>query len=118
MLNSVQRKTDFACISPATGLDMAIADTMQACKPMTVKTSKYAVGSYKVNAKHEIRKSRLASQVARLATTVSNPENKIIAIGALLSRDAKKIGGKALRLFDNERIKKSLSGIGSRKAYL
>lgn len=118
MLNSVQRKTDFACFSPATGLDMAIADTMQTCKPMTVMASKYGVGSYKVNAKHEIRKSRLASQVARLATTVSNPENKIIAIGALLSRDAKKIGGKALRLFDNERIKKSLSGIGSRKAYL
>ena len=86
---------------------MAIADTMQACKPMTVKTSKYAVSSYKVNAKHEIRKSRLASQVARLATTISNPENKIIAIEALLSRDAKKIVGKALRLFDNERIKKA-----------
>lgn len=113
MLNSGRRKTDFACFSPATGLDMAIADTMQACKPMTVKASKYGVGSYKVNAKHEIRKSRLASQVARLATTVSNPENKIIAIGALLSREAKKIGGKALRLFDNERIKISLSGIGS-----
>lgn len=54
MLNSVQRKTDFACFYPATGLDMAIADTMQACKPMTVKASKYAVSSYKVNAKHEI----------------------------------------------------------------
>lgn len=73
---------------------MAIADTMQACKPMTVKTSKYAVDSYKVNAKHEIRKSRLALQVARLATTNSNPENKIIAIEALLSREAKKIGAK------------------------
>jgi hypothetical protein len=94
MLNSVQRKTDFACFYPATGLDMAIADTMQACKPMTVKASKYAVGSYKVNAKYEIRKSRLASQVARLATTISNPENKIIAIGALLSREAKKVGAK------------------------
>lgn len=94
MLNSVQRKTDFACFSPDTGPDMAIADTMQACKTMTVKTSKYNVGSYKVNAKHEIRKSRLASQVARLATTISNPENKIIAIGALLPREAKKIGAK------------------------
>ena len=92
MLNSGRRKTDFACFSPATGLDMA--DTMQACKPMTVKTSKYGVGSYKVNAKHEIRKSRLALQVARLATTISNPENKIIAIEALLSREAKKIGAK------------------------
>ena len=71
-----------------------IADTMQTCKPMTVKTSKYAVDSYKVNAKHEIRKSRLASHVARLATTISNPENKIIAIEALLSREAKKIGAK------------------------
>lgn len=71
-----------------------MANTMKACEPMTAKTSKYAVGSYKVNAKHEIRKSRLASQVARLATTISNPENKIIAIGALLSRDAKKIGAK------------------------
>lgn len=50
MLNSVRRKTDFACFSPATGLDMAITDTMETCKPMTVKTSKYAVGSYKVNA--------------------------------------------------------------------
>lgn len=47
MLNSRRRKTDFACFSPATGLDMAIADTMQACKPMTVKASKYGVGSYK-----------------------------------------------------------------------
>ena len=47
MLNSGRHKTDFACFSPATGLDMAIADTMQACKPMTVKTSKYAVDSYK-----------------------------------------------------------------------
>lgn len=94
MLNSVQRKTDFACFYPATGLDMAIADTMQASKPMTVKTSKYAVGSYKVNAKHEFSKSRLASQVTRLATTISNPENKIITIGALLSREAKKIGAK------------------------
>ena len=94
MLNSGRRKTDFACFSPATGLDMAIADTMQACKPMTVMASKYGVGSYKVNAKHEIRKSRLASHVARLATTISNPENKIIAIEALLSREAKKIGTK------------------------
>ena len=73
---------------------MAIADTMQASKPMTVKTSKYGVGSYKVNAKYEIRKSRLASQVARLEIAISNLENKIIAIGALLSRDAKKIGAK------------------------
>lgn len=94
MLNSVQRKTDFACFSPATGLDMAIADTMQTCKPMTIRTSKYAVCSYKVKAKHEIRKSRLALQVARLATTISHPENKIIAIKALLSREAKKIGAK------------------------
>lgn len=95
MLNSGRHKTDFACFSPATGLDVAIPDTMQACKPMTVKTSKYAVGSYKVNAKHEIRKSRLASLVARLATTISNPENKIITIGALLSQKAKKIGQSA-----------------------
>lgn len=94
MLNSGRRKTDFACFSPDTGQDMAIADTMQACKPITVKTSKYGVGSYKVNAKHEIMKSRLASQVARLATTISNPENKITAIGALVSREAKKIGAK------------------------
>lgn len=94
MLNSGRRKTDFACFSPATGLDMALADTMQACMPMTVKASMYAVGSYKVNAKHEIRKSRLALQVARLATTISNPENKIIAIGALLSREAKNKGAK------------------------
>lgn len=94
MLNSGRRKTDYACFSPDTGPDMAIADTMQASKPMTVKTSKYGVGSYKVNAKHEIRKSRLASQVARLATTISNSENKIIAIGALLSREAKNIGAK------------------------
>lgn len=64
MLNSGRHKTDFACFSPATGLDMTIADTMQACEPMSVRASKYAVGSYKVNAKHEIRKSRLASQVA------------------------------------------------------
>lgn len=71
-----------------------MANTMQACEPMSVRASKSAVGSYKVNAKHEIRKSRLASQVAQLATTISNPENKIIAIGALLSRDAKKIGAK------------------------
>ena len=94
MLNSGRRKTDFTCFSPATRLDMAIADTRQACKPMTVKASKYGVGIYKVNAKHEIRKSRLASQVARLATTISNRENKIIAIGALLSREAKNIGAK------------------------
>lgn len=85
MLNSGRRKTDFACFSPATGLDMAIADTMQACKTMTVKASKYTMGSYKVNAKHEIRKSRLASQVARFATAISNLENKIIAIVAFLS---------------------------------
>lgn len=64
MLNSGRHKTDFACFSPATGLDMTIADTMQACEPMSVRASKYAVGSYKVNAEHEIRKSRLASQVA------------------------------------------------------
>lgn len=94
MLNSGRRKTDFACFSPATGLDMVIADTMQTCKPMTVKASKYAMGSYKVNAKHEFSKSRLASQVARLATTISNPENKIIAIGPLLSQKAKKKGAK------------------------
>lgn len=85
MLNSVRRKTDFACFSPDTGLHMAITDTMETCKPMTVKTSKYAVGSYKVNAKHEIRKSRLASLAARFATSISNPENKINAIVALLS---------------------------------
>lgn len=85
MLNSVQRKTDFAYFSPATRPDMAMADTMQACEPMTVKASKYAVGSYKVNAKHEIRKSRLASQVARLETAISNLENKIVVIGTLLS---------------------------------
>lgn len=85
MQNSGRHKTDFACFSPDTGQDMAIADTMQACKPMTVKASKYAVGSYKVNAKHEIRKSRLASLAARFATSISNPENKINAIVALLS---------------------------------
>ena len=73
---------------------MAMANTLQTCEPLTVRVSKYAVDSYKVNAKHEIRKSRLASQVARLATTISNPENKIIAIGPLLSRDTKKIGAK------------------------
>ncbi len=84
MLNSGRRKTDFACFSPATRPDMVIADTMQACEPMTVKASKYAVGSYKVNAKHEIRKSRLASLAAKLATSISNLENKIIAIVALL----------------------------------
>ena len=65
--------------------DMTIADTMKACEPMTVRASKYAVGSYKVNAKHEIRKSGLASLFAWLETTISNPENKIIAIVALLS---------------------------------
>lgn len=85
MLNSGRRKTDFACISPATRPDMAMADTMQAYEPMTVKASKYAVGSYKVNAKHEIRKSRLASLAAKLATSISNLENKIIAIVAFLS---------------------------------
>lgn len=50
MLNSGRRKTDFVCFSPATRPDMAIADTMQACKPMTVRASKYTVDSYKVNA--------------------------------------------------------------------
>lgn len=54
MLNRGRRKTDYACFSPDTGPDMAIADIMQTCKPMTVKASKYGVGSYKVNAKHEI----------------------------------------------------------------
>mgnify|MGYP004534960435 len=64
---------------------MAMADTMKVCEPMTVKASKYAVDSYKVNAKHEIRKSRLASLAARFATSISNLENKINAIVALLS---------------------------------
>lgn len=61
---------------------------------MTVRASKYAVDSYKVNAKQEIRKSRLASLAAKLAISISNLENKIIAIGALLSREAKNIGAK------------------------